>query len=747
MTSRRLPRLLRRLAPLALTVLLAACAGNKALEESRRSFATQSPDVALIDLRSRVEADPRNLELRAYYLRQREALTTRQLAMADQARGAGRFEEAENALALARQFDPNNPRVVAGVDAIAAQRQRNQLAAEADRRLAAGDFAGAEAAARTVLAGEPTHAAARAVMRRLDERAVARDPAPAALKGPLAKPVNLEFRDAPLRGVFEVLSRVSGLNFVMDRDVRTDAKVTIFVRNNSIDDVLKLLMITQQLERKLLNDNSVLIYPNTPAKQRDYQELATRSFYLANADTKQAMNLIKQVVKTKDVFIEEKLNLLVMKDTPEAIRLAERLIATLDLAEPEVMLEVEVMEISRNKLLELGMRFPNQIGYGVLQPTVTNSVTTATGTTITQSLGGQLLQGNIDLRGGRSGVVPYVANPGLLLNLTDQDGNANILANPRIRVKNRDKAKIHIGEKLPIFTTTATANVGVSASVNYLDVGLKLEVEPSVHMDDDVAIKVNLEVSSVVKEVTGPSNSIAYQVGTRSASTSLRLKDGETQVLAGLISDEERSSAARLPGLGEVPALGRLFSSQRDVENKTEIILLITPRVVRNVTKPGLASATQAAGTEAAVGVSALSIGPTAPGALGVAAAAPGAMPAASPATGALAAATSVQAPPEVKAGEEFTVSVGVQAGGNEGGSVDLNFDSRLVESADGPADGDLRKLTLPPGTAGVVFARFRVRPGASGTAVFALGQAQLRVGGQAQMVPPPPPVSVQIQP
>ena len=135
MTSRRLPRLLRRLAPLALTVLLAACAGNKALEESRRSFATQSPDVALIDLRSRVEADPRNLELRAYYLRQREALTTRQLAMADQARGAGRFEEAENALALARQFDPNNPRVLAGVDAIAAQRQRNQLAAEADRRL------------------------------------------------------------------------------------------------------------------------------------------------------------------------------------------------------------------------------------------------------------------------------------------------------------------------------------------------------------------------------------------------------------------------------------------------------------------------------------------------------------------------------------------------------------------------------------------------------------------------------------
>jgi len=142
----------------------------------------------------------------------------------------------------------------------------------------------------------------------------------------------------------------------------------------------------------------------------------------------------------------------------------------------------------------------------------------------------------------------------------------------------------------------------VSASVSFLDVGLKLDVEPNIYLDDDVGIKVGLEVSSIVKEVSGPSGSQAYQIGTRTATTSLRLKNGETQVLAGLISDEERSSANRLPGLGDIPALGRLFSSQSDSKNKTEIILLITPHIVRNLAQPQGVGLNVPAGSESAVG-------------------------------------------------------------------------------------------------------------------------------------------------
>lgn len=750
MTDRPFSRWLRSLAALALIAALAACAGNKALEESRQTFATRSPEVALLELQEKVAADPRNLELRSYFMRQRDMLTVRQVAIADQARAAGRFDEAEAALAIARRYDPRHPRVSAGLEAIAAQKRRNLLALEAERLLSKGDLVGAETAARGVLAGESGHAGARSVMRRLDERHAARDPQPAALKGPLAKPVTLEFRDAPLRGVLEVLARESGLNFVLDKEVRPDTKVSIFVRKSSIDDVLKLLMVTQQLERKLLNENSILIYPNTPAKQKDYQELVTRSFYLANADPKQAMAMIKQMVKTKDVFVEEKLNLLVMKDTPDAVRLAERLIANLDLAEPEVMLEVEVMEISRNKLLELGLRFPDQIGYGILQPATTSAVSTTTGTTVTQNLGGQLLAGNINLRETGS-VVPFVANPGLLLNLKDQDGSSNILANPRIRVKNRDKARIHIGEKLPIFTTTSTANVGVSASVNYLDVGLKLEVEPSVHLDDEVAIKVNLEVSSIVKEVLGPANSLAYQVGTRSAVTSLRLKDGETQVLAGLISDEERSSANRLPGFGELPGLGRLFSSQRDVENKTEIVLLITPRVVRNVIQPGLASATQSAGTEASVGAAPLLLGPL-PASVrvggGVTATAPLPVAVAPVASDGALPELSLDVPARVPPGEAFAVSIHVTGATGEGGPLLLAYDTAVVEPLDQPGEGgDALALALPAGASGSITARFRPRPGAAGATSFSVLSAQARIGGQVQSLPTPAPASVQIAP
>ncbi|MBK6653843.1 secretin N-terminal domain-containing protein [Zoogloea sp.] len=744
---------LRLAALLFLSACLLACTANPALEESRQAFASGNTEAALRSLRDKVAADPRNLELRSYYLRQRDMLVVRQLAVAEQARAAGRYEEAEAALAMARQFDPLHPRVRAGLDASAARQSRDQTAREAQRRADKGDVAGAEAAARAVLATDASHPLAREVMRRLDERAAARDPLPAALGGALAKPVTVEFRDAPLRGVLEVLSRESGLNFVLDKDVRPDIKVSIFVRKSSIDDVLKLLMVTQQLDRKLLNERSVLIYPNTPAKQKDYQELVTRSFYLANADPKQAMAMIKQMVKTKDVFVEEKLNLLVMKDTPDAVRLAERLIAGLDLAEPEVMLEVEVMEISRNRLLELGLRFPEQIGYGLLQPTTTSAVTTTTGTTITQNLGGQLLSGNINLR-NTGAMVPYVANPGLLLNLKDQDGRSNILANPRIRVKNRDKARIHIGEKLPVFTTTSTANVGVSASVNYLDVGLKLEVEPTVHLDDEVAIKVNLEVSSIVKEVLGPSSSLAYQVGTRSAVTSLRLRDGETQVLAGLISDEERSSAYRLPGLGEVPGLGRLFSSQRDVDNKTEIVLLITPRVVRNLTQPAQAGATQAAGTEAAVGAAPLLLGPGGAAAVaprGAGAGASGGPPSAPVPAVAVDAglpALAVAVPEQVQAGETFAVTLTLAGPATEGGPVLLAYDSTLVEALDQPGEGaDALALQLPAGTAPRLTVRFRARPGAAGLASFGVLSAQLRGGGQVQTLPSAEPVGVRIAP
>ena len=194
--------------------------------------------------------------------------------------------------------------------------------------------------------------------------------------------------------------------------------------------------------------------------------------------------MIKSVVKTRDAHIDEKLNMIVLKDTPDAIRLAEQLIASTDLAEPEVMLEVEVLEIASSRLLQLGVRWPDRIAYGI-----------PSSGTISSTTGGlNVIDRDTTLRVG-------VGNPLLSATLRSDDGSANILANPRIRVRNREKAKIHIGERVPVFTSTVTANVGTTSSVSYLDVGLKLDVEPVIHLDDEVAIKVGLEVSNILEQV------------------------------------------------------------------------------------------------------------------------------------------------------------------------------------------------------------------------------------------------------
>ncbi|HET7671809.1 MAG TPA: type II and III secretion system protein, partial [Burkholderiales bacterium] len=195
-----------------------------------------------------------------------------------------------------------------------------------------------------------------------------------------------------------------------------------------------------------------------------------------------------------------------------------------------------------------------------------------------------------------------VSDPLIALNLRQQVGRNNILANPRIRAKNREKARIHIGDKVPVVTTTAGATGFVSESVNYLEVGLKLEVEPQVHLDDDVGIKVGLEVSNVTSQTKTTSGTTAYQIGTRTAATTLRLRDGETQVLAGLINNEDRRSSNQVPGLADLPVAGRLFQNKDDTVNKTELVLLITPRVIRNVERPESRLEEFNSGTEAEVG-------------------------------------------------------------------------------------------------------------------------------------------------
>ena len=202
-----------------------------------------------------------------------------------------------------------------------------------------------------------------------------------------------------------------------------------------------------------------------------------------------------------------------------------------------------------------------------------------------------------------------VSNPALSAQLTGTTTDANLLANPRVRVVNKQKAKVLIGERLPVITATTTANVGTSDTVSYLDVGLKLEIEPTISLDDEVSMNVALEVSNVLGTTTTNSGTQAYTLGTRNTSTSLQVHDGETNILAGLIQRDRSHSNTGVPGLNELPLVNRLFGAAQDNDTRTEIILLITPHIVRSLDVPGMGQQEFLSGTEAATGAGPIQLG------------------------------------------------------------------------------------------------------------------------------------------
>lgn len=692
---------------LAAVVLLTACAaGEQAFKDGRTLIGQGQVEQGLAQLEAAMRQNPDNLEFRTYYLHNRDLYIAQLLANGDAARTAKQYEQAERIYRQVYQYDPHNARATEGLEGVRIDQRHDEMLVKAGKSLKDGDLDAADTVLRQVLMESPRNAQARTLQRQIEEKRAANKSAGPSLSAAFRKPITLEFRDANLRSIFEVISRATNINFIFDRDVRPDLRSTIFVKNTTIEDVINLLMVTNQLDKRVLNDNTILIYPNTPAKAKDYQELVVRAFYLANADVKQTLNMIKTLVKTRDVFIDEKLNLLVMKDTPEAIRLAEKLIAAQDRAEPEVVLDVEVMEVKRNKLLDLGVQWPNQ--FTALNLVTQNTQTTAAGTIVFNSASQTQNIVTVDTLRNLTGANVAVS-PNLQLNLKKEDGDAQILANPRIRVKNKEKAKIHIGEKVPVITTTSTANVGVSESVNYLDVGLKLDVEPTISLDNEVSMKVGLEVSNIVREIRSQSGSLTYQVGTRNAATVLRLKDGETQALAGLISDEDRQNASKIPGLGDLPLLGHLFSSHRDEASKTEIVLLITPHIVRNIVRPDMAAMEFPSGTDAAIGGAPLTLRTAQDMALAPAAghgAPPAARPPAVPAAGQLV--MSLVPPPQVRANSDFAVAVNLAAPSEvQTLSFDLVYDPEQLGMV-GVAEGAFMKQ-------GGAATEFQAAPGGPG--------------------------------
>jgi general secretion pathway protein D len=560
-----------------MSTLAAGCATERLHRDEDRAFEQGAYEEAIASLEQAVKRDPESLALRLELRQRREAAVQRLIAAADGARGSGDGDGATAAYRRVLAIEPDNDRARSGLEGVAADRRHAERIARADQLLAARKLEAAELEARAVLAEDPGFPAAIALLSRIDQARGPRVVAPR-LKTRDDRPVSLQFRDAPTKMVFEALARQTGVNFIFDKDVKSDGKTTIFVNQVAADQAIDLILAQNQLARQVLSESVVLVYPDSPAKAKDYREEVVHTFYLTNAAPKDIESVLKTVLNAKTLFVDERSSTVVLRDTPEHVRMAEKLVAALDVPEPEVIMEVEVLEISHSMAEQLGINYPTSVSLTTTRPP--NSRGSGTG-----AAGGGLVLSDL---ARQSGNTLAVSTLGVSIDLLKQIGSTNVLSSPRIRARNKEKAKILVGDRLPVVTSGTSATTGgafSTSNVQYIDVGLTLEVQPTVHNDGNVAIKISLEVSSIVKQISVPigngGTTLAYQIGTRNASTVLELRDGETQVLAGLIQDSDQRNSSHIPLLGDLPILGRLFGSTGKNRDKSEIVLSITPRVVR----------------------------------------------------------------------------------------------------------------------------------------------------------------------
>ena len=560
-------RFLRQMLLLLTVVLLAGCASEQMRRDGMSLIIEGRYEEGLAKLEQSVQTDPTNTLARSEYLRQREQAVNRIINAAGSELTNENYVAAEALYRRALGIEPGNQAARNGLTELVTNQRHAKWLSDAQAMTKKGDVDGAKATINLILVERPNHVKANQLRYQLEEQSLKDNLSGPRLNIKGRKPVTLQFRDANLKMVLEAISRTTGVNILIDKDVRNDIKVSIFVKDTPVEETLDLILLQNQLEKRVMGENTVLVYPFTPAKTKEFQELKVRRFALVNADPKQVQSMIKTILKTKDVYVDERSNAVVIRDTQQVIRLADKLVTAMDQPEAEVMLDVELLDIDRTRGLTLGIDWPSTFGATIAAGTLA-ALHAANASTINVS------------------GLAVTANAGA------RKGDTRTLATPRIRVRNKEKARIMIGDRTPVISSSAVPGTGAAGStlaavfntnIQYLETGVKLEVEPTVYLDGNVAIKINLEVSKLGDQVAGPSGTVAFKTSTNNASTVLRLKDGETQVLGGLIqANDSRTQPNMVPGLGDIPFFGRLFGSSTDSWENRELVLAITPHIIRN---------------------------------------------------------------------------------------------------------------------------------------------------------------------
>jgi general secretion pathway protein D len=444
--------------------------------------------------------------------------------------------------------------------------------------------------------------------------------APPELKPLSLEPFALSMGPKDPRNVFDAIAKIAGISVIYDPDFLATAphQISVQLSNVTVEQALDVVALESKAFWKPVTSNIILVAPDNVQKRRDLEEEEVQTFYLHNDLTQQdlteAANIIRQVLDITKLQQVNSENALVMRATPDKLILAKKIIASIDKAKPEVVIQVDVLQASVDKLHDLGI-LPGQSA--VLQFTPRSSVqpggsTSSTSTTSTTPTPSQITLNNL---GHLSSADYSVTLPGAALTALMTDTTTNVIQNPTVRITDGGTAKLHIGDKVPYATGSFQAGVGVgvgggggvinplvNTQFQFLEVGVKLEVTPRVHPNGDVSIKETVDISSVIRteNIGGVDQPV---IGENSIENDVRLKNGESNILGGLIDQETTKILNGWPGVAHIPFLKYFFSDNHREATDTEVLIALTPEVVRmpDITPEDLSPI--AAGTESNVRV------------------------------------------------------------------------------------------------------------------------------------------------
>ena len=528
------------LAGVAGLLLSSACATQQAAHQGENAVKRQNWDGAVYYYLEALSREPDNIRYRMALVKARQRAAQEHFKRGMALKSVGRLMSAKNELQMAVQLDPTH-----------------QFAAQQLKKVVQ-DL--------EILARPNGKKTIEEMKRQAREMKVK----PPILNPKSTEPITLSFPEPkPVREIYRAMGKAYGFNVLFDPKLKKN-KLSIELKDVSAKQALEIVMQAAGQFYKVLDDHTIIIADDTPQNRRDYEDLVIKTFFLSNAEVKDVDKALRSLIEARRLATDEQLNAITLRDTADKVAIAERLIHTLDKAKGEVMVDVELLEVNSTKLQELGTKLSTYsfnlnldhskvTGGSADDPIFLNQLSNIT-------------------NGDWSVTVPNV-----LINLVKSTTDATSLAQPQMRITEGEKGSLVIGQRTPIpvttFNTSNTvgSNIVPLTSFQYQDVGIKINVEPRVHHNQEITLKVTVEVSQVAGTVEGGQPII----GTRTINTVIRLKDGETNMLVGLYKEDNTSTKTKVPLLSDIPILGRLFTNTSSKRQTTDLVLTLTPHIIR----------------------------------------------------------------------------------------------------------------------------------------------------------------------